>query len=199
MDPEDRILLLAKGGSKEARSELGKLVINRIPSRLRVEFKEASYQDIDDGIQYAMIQFFQNPLAINATTMVAFLSWTYKVAKNYILNQLKSAERKYCDSFYILAEDGNEVEIPLIGIDGEEAFLKAIMSKRNAFLLSLAMATLNSEDYKLVGDFHLKNVSLDTLAAELNVSVDAVKKRKQRALLKLRAKLEDLGLSPEDL
>lgn len=198
MDP-DRVFLLAKLGNKEAREELAKKVIEIIPIKLRTKFRKIEPRDIDDAIQYTLMKFFENPMAVKASTMGVFLSWAFSVGKNYILNQFNAAERKYCDSFYTVDENGIEIEIPIMGIDGEEAFLKAEMSKRSAFLLSLAMATLNSEDYKLIGDFYYKNVSLEAIAADLNVSIDAVKKRKQRTLLKLKGMLEALGLSQEDL
>lgn len=197
--PDDKLLLKAKSGDKAARSELGEIVINKLPSRLFYRFRTIPSQDVDDAVQFAMIQFFQAPVKVRATTMAAFLSWAEQVAKNYILNQLNSAEKKRCDSFYKFDQDGNQVENPVIVIDSEQAFLRIEMSERNAFLLSIALARLTSEESKIVWDFHLKGKSLESIAEELAISIDAVKKRKQRILQKLKDFLIELGMSQEDL
>ena len=92
-----------------------------------------------------------------------------------------------------------KLKLNIYEISGYDKSIKLVENKTNTIDLSILESYLTDEEFILLRDYYIEEYSTFELANLNNCSTSALKKRRQRILLKLREALLDDGYDLDDL
>ena len=176
---------LAKEGDKKAIEEIlesFKMFIIKQCNRIYIE----GY-DIDDLIQEGYISLIK-AIEKYDESKGAFVAYgTRAIVNNYYMMIKKRAKYNGTTSL----NRSNDENIELIDIiEGNDKIENKIILREDVKYVIEAINNMNENDKKLIIDLQINKIPAKQLAKELGVSYLALCKRKERALKKLKAKLE---------
>ena len=116
--------------------------------------------DAEDAVQFAMLQLaLTTPKFANDQSISR---WLHKVARNYIVDNIRRCESQRCVSLENIAHTAHTDEMALLQIN-----------------IDMAIAELSDEDRKLVEGI-LAGWEQNEIASVLHITVEATKKQIQR-------------------
>jgi len=181
----------------EHRPALRRLIAGRLDSRVRGRV------DPSDVIQETLLDACQRLSEYLANPSVPFLSWLFALAeqnaitahRRHVVAQKRSTRREQLldQSGSVVPNDLQRHVISDFTDPGDRCVKQERMTQ-----LQKAISMLNLQSQLVVRMRFMEGKTLAEIAAELDISVDAVAKRAMRSLLKLSEFAAELGLEDSD-
>jgi RNA polymerase sigma-70 factor, ECF subfamily len=159
-----------KGGDREELKELFEILLPRIRLLARRSFARASYADVDDLLQEAIIRIYSNIHKFDPNRG-DFLAWCHAVARNVMFE------------YWRRKEPVAQVSLDIDEIDTEKLpQSKRVQENIDATrVLEEAIATLPDDQIEIVRK-HMEGQSFEEIAKELSLSIATVYRKYKQAL-----------------
>jgi RNA polymerase sigma-70 factor (ECF subfamily) len=177
-------ILLAKEGNENAFRNLYESNYQMI-YRLAYRYTK-SPQDAEDVMQETFIKAFRNIRSFDFNINTNFSSWIYKIGVRCSIEHLRKRKSRKLDQTDSLSSLYSEPEAQ--GASPEESAIAA----RGVAQLKKAFRVLSPKQRVIFDLRHLQHLAIKDIAAHVRCSESTVKKHLNRAVSKLRKKLEPL-------
>lgn len=192
----DDAVSAAKAGDTEALTALVDELTKGIIAALAAEFGPFYPQDLEDATQEAWLEFWANRSKVRATRKVQLKAWLTEVARNKVLDLIKSAERRLSKPFASVVPDDREPDEYLTLIGGadpaEEVCLRET-ERETRYFLNTALGRLSPSDRELVEGYFIVGQNTSKQATDAGCSEEALRKRRSRAIARMLQQLRSLG------
>ena len=162
----------AKKYAKMNKSNIFPECFSEAPYKLRKRFCRIESAIIDDGIQYAKIEYWIQGIVIKIPNEHEALGWLLTVARNYLLKEVKYSKRYAKLSEAIIRPSSNNCDARCVSSD----FLCVLEKK------------YSKESIAILTD-HVLGYSLKELAGTSNISEDAMRQRHARITRTVRTEM----------
>jgi len=195
---DEGLILRAKAQDPEALNEVAEYLMKRLPPFLKSKFHNLSYADAEDATMEVLEKFLKDPISIRAKNITSLFAWAKKVGINYLIDLTKSSELKN-QSLSPVNREGHEIDLPLVDRDYQEKLAQIEEKIAVSSTLQGALDILSPTDKYIVYEHHLADRSLKAIAEDLEMTIDAVKQRKKRALHTIKEILNSQGITYNSL
>ncbi len=185
MDMKDEmVILLAKEGKESAFRELYE---NNYAMIFRLAFRYTkSQQDAEDIMQETFIKAFNSIKSFDFNVSTNFSAWIYQVGFRCTLDYLRKRKRRKIGQTESLSDILIEPEAQDASPEKYAIASQTIAQVKNA------LHTLAPKQRLIFDLRHQQHMAIKEIAGHLQCSQSTVKTQLQRAVLKLRQKLEPL-------
>ncbi len=195
---DEEQILRAKALDLEALEEVAEYLMKKLPPFLKSNFPDLPYDDAEDATMVVLEKFLKNPMSIRAKNITSLFAWAKKVGSNYLIDLTRLSESKN-QSLSPVNREGDEIELPHVDRDYQEKLAQIEEKIAVSSTLQGALDALSPTDKYIVYEHHLAERSLEAIAKDLEMKVDAVKQRKKRALHTIKEILNSQGITYNSL
>ncbi|NIO48907.1 MAG: sigma-70 family RNA polymerase sigma factor [Candidatus Aminicenantes bacterium] len=181
---DELVILLAKEGKESAFRELYE---NNYEKVYRIAFRYTkSKQDAEDIMQETFIKAFRGIKSFNFNISSDFTAWICQIGVHCSLDYLRKCKRRKTDKTEYISTLSDELEAKDSSPEKSAIMAQAIAHVKNALHLL-------SPKQRLIFDLrHLQHMDIKDIAENLQCSQSTIKKQLQRAVSRLRKRLEPL-------
>lgn len=176
----DELIKLAKEGNKESTKDIINRLQPLIISSIRKYYNNG--KEYEDLIQEGNLMILESIKSYNPNKGVPFLGYIKLNLKFLYLNKHK---RKIHLSLNETIGDGEQEIIDILISDSKQA-LDIILENEMNFKLKEALEKLTERQRKIIILYYVKNISMEEISTNLDISYRTVVNTKTRALKNLR-------------
>ena len=192
MQPEE-LITRALANDQVAQYELFTYLVSRVRPVLRIYFSPDLREDIEVGISIAYFKFLSTPPG-NIQALSNVTAWMITVVKNHVRDQIRKNDKHKDCSLEWIVENGKEPE----AAGFEETLMVSYAKGELAKLIEKALCHSGTVDKLIFQKYYYDHIKLEAISNDLKLTVDAVKKRKERILSLIRRFLIENGSTMSD-
>ena len=181
---EKLVVLLAIQGDESAFRELYETNYERI-YRLAWRYSK-SQQDAEDIMQETFVKAFKSIKKFDFNISTSFSAWIYQIGINCSIDHFRKRKKRKADRTDSLTDSYREPEDP------DTSPEKTVIAKQAISQVNDALDILTPKQRMIFDLRHLQHKALKEISDHLQCSQSTVKTQLQRAVTKLRNRLEPL-------